>query len=243
MGIIDGFCVVSESYNDGIKPEELLSSMRENNIEKAVICPDNHSISVHNHNGNRYILTLVEKHPDQFIGFASVNPWYEQEAVTELEEALDHGCRGVYFNSLVQGFFIDDPLIYPLLAVCEKRKVPVSFNTGTPIQALPFQVLSLARRFSSVIFIIGHMGANDYLSDGLASAEQAKNIYLDTSLNMTCTFRSAWSKYADRMIFGSASPRSTQKFECKRIEEADIPEKEKQKILGENFLNVLEGRL
>jgi predicted TIM-barrel fold metal-dependent hydrolase len=45
------------------------------------------------------------------------------------------------------------------------------------------------------------------------------------------------------MIFGSASPRSTQKFEYKRMEEADIPEREKRKILGENLSNILGGRL
>src|SRR5215831_12417284 len=62
--------------------------------------------------------TLAEacrKHPDAFIGFASVDPWKGLTAVAELERsARDLGLRGLKLHPGRQAFFPNDRRFYPL---------------------------------------------------------------------------------------------------------------------------------
>lgn len=241
MKIIDGYCIVSETSTYGIRTEELLESMHMNGVNRAVIRCDDRCAAVANREGNSFVGRLISKHPESFYGYTMANPWYGQEAVEEIEYWLKSGFNGVCFNTLVQGFTINDDIVLPLIEICEKYNVPVYFSTGTPMQALPFQVLSLAKQYTKVNFIIGHMGANDYIGDSFASAEQASNIYLDTSLNLTYTMRNASKTFPEKMIFGSALPRSSQSFELKKLRQAVTDDYKLQKILSQNILSILGG--
>jgi uncharacterized protein len=241
MQIIDAFCVVGNSGRDCITPDELLKSMDENDIQKSIIVPRDCWTAVYNAEGNDFIAESYKKHPGRFFRFAVANPWYGQKAVTELSACLKEGFNGVYFKSTVQGFVINDEIVYPLLEQCEQFDVPVYFHTGTPALALPFQVLYLARRFPKVNFILGHMGAYDFVGDAYASAELEQNIYLDTSWGLTLFMRTVADKYSNQAVFGSGSPRSTQYFELNKMRDA-VGDKEKlNKIFGENILNILGG--
>lgn len=241
MKIVDAYCIVSEVDACGVSVDSLLESMDANAVDRAVIRCDNHCAAVSNYEGNSFVGNIISKYPDVFYGFAMANPWYGEKATEEIEYWLKSGFNGVCFNPLVQGFTINDEIVFPLIDICEEYNVPVYFTTGTPMQALPFQVLSLARRYPRVNFIIGHMGANDYIGDAFASAEQAPNIYLDTSLNLTYNMRVASKTFHDKMIFGSALPRSNQNFELKKLRQAVTDDCILKKILSQNILSILGG--
>ena len=242
MKIIDGICYVSRDRRPGLTGEQLLVSMDENKIDKAVLCCDGRYAAADFCEGNDYIHSLLQEHPDRFYGFATANPWFGTRALREVETRLRQGFHGLFFNPLCQGFMINDSIIEPFMALCEAYAVPVYFRTGTPVSAMPFLVLSLARKFPGVRFIIGQMGANDYIGDAFACVEQAENIYLDCSLNLTVNLRNASRLYADRMIFGSSSPRSLQEFELKKLRQGVTDETALRKILSENLLRILGGK-
>ena len=241
MRIIDAFCVVGNSNRDCINPDELLQSMNESNIDKSILFPQDSWTAVYNAEGNNFIADTFNKNHERFFRFAVANPWFGEQAVEELSRRLKDGFNGVYFKSTVQGFVINDEIVYPLIEQCEEFGVPVYFHTGTPVQALPFQVMYLARRFSKVNFIVGHMGAYDFVGDAYASAELERNIYLDTSWGLTTFMRTASDKFSDQAVFGSGSPRSTQQFELKKLRDAVSDKNKLSKIFTDNILSILGG--
>ncbi|HPY37338.1 MAG TPA: amidohydrolase family protein [Clostridia bacterium] len=242
MKRIDAHCVIGDFKRGATAPEAILEDMRLNGIDQAVIVPDDVCAAVDNAKGNEQIINAVERNPDKFIGFATVNPWYGEQAARMLKQYLKRGLRGVYFKSTVQGFMPDDEMLWPLLDICSEYKVPALFHTGTPVNALPFTVMTQALRYPNVDFILGHMGANDYLGDAYAAVRLCDNIYLETSLNLTLSIRAAVKTRAERVLFGSGSPRSRMDFEFKKLYEA-VPDSEKQElVLFRNMESILGGR-
>ena len=74
---------------------------------------------------------LVNAHPEQFIGFATVDPWKEDRAVAELERAVTQlGLKGLKLHPIHQAFFPDDTRFYPLYEKCAELGVPVLFHSG-----------------------------------------------------------------------------------------------------------------
>jgi len=100
----------------------------------------------------------------------------------------------------------------------------------------------LAREFPDLNFIMGHMGAYDFVSDYPRAIEGLRNIYLDTSLTLSNFIKAAVATAgADRVIFGSDAPRSTQKFELENVLRAlDDPEVLDQ-VLYRNINRLLGG--
>jgi predicted TIM-barrel fold metal-dependent hydrolase len=68
---------------------------------------------------NDYVADAVRRHPDVFVGYASVDPWKGTLAVEELERAVrELGLRGLKLHPGRQEFFPDDPRFAPLFARC-----------------------------------------------------------------------------------------------------------------------------
>lgn len=81
---------------------------------------------------NDFIASCVERHPDQFLGFASVDPLKGEAAIAEAERAVrDLGLRGFKFHPSAQGFAPNDRAFYPLFEAIAGLSVPALFHTGT----------------------------------------------------------------------------------------------------------------
>lgn len=165
--IVDGHCHLGHGRLKRQSADELLREMDRWGVDRAVICPVEEQIILHNHEGNLAMLEAMRAHPDRFVGFAVANPWYGEKAVEELRWALGEGLRGLKLDSARQGFFLCSPLVYPLLEVVAEWGLPVYCHTATPIYALPMQLRWLAAEFPQVPFIMGH-GA--FRTTGLTSS-------------------------------------------------------------------------
>lgn len=74
----------------------------------------------------------VARHPDAFLGFASVDPWKGKAAIAELRRAVtDLGLRGLKVHPSAQAFAPNDPRHYPLWETAADLGIPVLFHTGT----------------------------------------------------------------------------------------------------------------
>lgn len=72
-----------------------------------------------------FAATLQERHAS-LRAMAACNPFDGEAALRECERALDeHGFVGVATNSSVAGRGFDDPALEPLLALCERRGIPL----------------------------------------------------------------------------------------------------------------------
>ena len=81
---------------------------------------------------NDAVAACVERHPDAFLGFASVDPWKGKAAVAELRRAVtDLGLRGLKVHPSAQAFAPNDPRHYPIWETAVDLGIPVLFHTGT----------------------------------------------------------------------------------------------------------------
>ena len=68
----------------------------------------------------------VKKHPDRFIGLASLAPQSPREAADELERAVNElGFRGAKINSNIRGEYLDNQKYWVILERAEKLGVPI----------------------------------------------------------------------------------------------------------------------
>src|SRR5438552_1143743 len=72
---------------------------------------------------NDYVAGCVEKHPDAFVGFASVDPWKGKAAVAELRRAIaELGLRGLKLHPGCQQFEPNDRRFYDLYGTCVRSE-------------------------------------------------------------------------------------------------------------------------
>lgn len=240
MRIVDAHCHLGEGRYKKSDPASLIRSMDAAGIEKSVIVPVEEQITVYNEAGNELMLKAVSEYRDRLIGFGTVNPWYGAKGTDMIRRYLDRGLRGIKLNSAIQGFLMNDEIVYGVVEAAREYQVPIYFHTGTPIHALPFQLRDLALNYPEVNFIMGHMGAYDFGYNIIHASQGLDNIYLETSLNLSCSISHAIKEAgAKRVIFGSDSPRSTQKFELEKLLAACQDQEDLEKILAQNILSLL----
>jgi len=238
--LIDAHCHVGEGVHYQLMPEELLQQMDELGIDRAVLVPADRHIAVDNSEGNDFVLGAVERWPDRFLGFAVANPWFGERAVSELRRAVAAGLRGLKLDPTLQGFLLCDPLVHPLVEAAIDLSVPVYFHTGTPINALPLQLLELALCYPEGRFIMGHLGNTDYWLDVPGALDRAPNVWGEISPNLaTVVKRLTDAGFADRLLFGSDAPLTDLRLEVLKIHHWGISEGHRAGIMAENLLRLL----
>lgn len=243
MEKIDAHCHAGFGVEKTMDPVKLLSIMDKCQTKYAVIVPVDQYIAVYNEEGNDYIYSLMKAYPDRFGGFAAINPWYLDKGEKMLVKYLELGFSGLKLHPKMQGFKIFDKIVFPLIDICSQYNVPVYIHTGTMVSSEPFQLVELAGEYPEVNFIMGHSGNTDFWTDVAFSAQAAKNIYFETSHNLSSAIMSLIKNAGeDRVIFGSNMPRSHLEHEINKVEELNLSEVSKRKIYFSNIMKLLEGR-
>ena len=81
---------------------------------------------------NDEVADIVKTYPGRFIGFASVDPWKAERAISEMERAITElGMSGAKFHPGIQAFYPNDTRFYPLYEKITSLGVPALFHTGT----------------------------------------------------------------------------------------------------------------
>ena len=76
--------------------------------------------------GNDGLAEIVERHPDQFVGYSALLPMNVPEAaVREAERALANGANAVQIASNVNGRPLDEPEFWPIFEVIAKSGKPI----------------------------------------------------------------------------------------------------------------------
>lgn len=134
-----------------------------------------------------YVAEYVSAHPDDLIGFLSVDPtqpgWRD-----ELEQGhRDLGLRGIKLLSMYAGFRPSDRELDDLWAYATKHALPVLLHTGTtfvaqaPIECtLPRHLDDVAIRYPDVVIIMAHL-SHPYGGECAAVIRKHPNVYADVS--------------------------------------------------------------
>jgi predicted TIM-barrel fold metal-dependent hydrolase len=239
----DVHCTIGEGQDVPFNVSELLDIMDRYGIDKAVLSPSHQEMVVENRSGNDAILRHVNEHPDRFLGYATVNPWYGRKAEDELSRALEAGLSGVKFHPALQGFFpFDLQKLDPLMKIAESYRVPVYFHTGTPVFSQPLQVAELALHYPDIPFIIGRMGNTDFWIDTPHAFAMAENLYVDTPYTMPSNIARLAQIDINRILFSADLPYSHAGIELKKMSDIGLAPADLAKIGTENFKRLFGGK-
>ncbi len=175
---------------------------------------------------NDYVSEIVRAYPEQFIGFATVDPWKGAAAMEEVERAVTElGLRGLKLHPIHQAFYPDDTRFYPLYEKCQELGVPVLFHSGfgaagagmrggggfklkysRPIPGFD----DVAADFPDLTIIMAHP-AWPWIEEQIAVALHKPNVYIDLSgwaprFIPEALVHEADTRLRDKILFGSDYP-------------------------------------
>ncbi|HEV8192680.1 MAG TPA: amidohydrolase family protein [Ktedonobacterales bacterium] len=167
---------------------------------------------------NDTVADIVRRYPNQFVGFASVDPLKGDRAIAEIERAVrELGLSGAKFHPGVQAFYPNDRRYYPLFEKITELGVPALFHTGTSglganmpggggiklDYTRPIYLDSLATDFPELT-IIGAHPSWPWEQEMIAILQHKPNVYNDLS---------GWSpKYIVPALLHEAAGRLNAKF-------------------------------
>ncbi|MEP7287074.1 MAG: amidohydrolase family protein [Chloroflexota bacterium] len=239
-------------------PEEMYEKYKALDILGVIFEIDAETASGLPYVGNDYISNIVQKYPDQFIGFASVDPWKGKLAVQELERSVKElGLRGLKLHPTTQEFFPNDQHFYPLWQAASDLQIPILFHSGqtgvgsgTPggggyklKYSHPMLLDDVAADFPDLTIIMAHP-AVPWQEEQLAVALHKGNVYIDLSGWSPKYFRPILVQYIssllqDKALFGSDYPVLQPDRWLRDFENLDLKAEVRLKILMENAKKVL----
>jgi predicted TIM-barrel fold metal-dependent hydrolase len=208
---------------------------------------------------NDWIAELARRHPDQFIGFGTVNPNAGAAAVREARRCVEElGLRGFKFHPITQRFEANDSQYYPLWQTIAELGVPALFHTGqTGVGAgLPGQggvknkygrpypyFDDLAADFPNLTVIMAHPSF-PWVEEQLSVANVKRNVYIDLSGWSPKYFSPLLVQYCnsllqDKAMYGSDYPVITPDRWLRDFAEAPFRDEVRPKILLENAKRLL----
>ena len=200
---------------------------------------------------NRVVFELRKDHPDVVIALGRADHSEGQKALDYLERAVEeHDVRGLKQSYTIRA---SDPTLYPLIEKTIELKIPVLFHTFMGKPARPeragsypgetdvLELVDLARRYPEAMFIMAHYNLGDW-EYGIKAVKSVPNIYPCTcgsGVDTDSTEFGVREVGAERIIFGTDNCIYAS---LGKIHGADLSDRERQLVLGENLLELLTRR-
>ncbi|HEY3556666.1 MAG TPA: amidohydrolase family protein [Kribbella sp.] len=241
--IIDAHVRIGDSREASLDPAELLTTMDALGIDQAIVAPSERCIAYDNREGNEATAAAARESAGRLLAYAVANPWRGSAAIDELDRARDAGAVALAVDSVLQGFDLLDGLLDPLLDFAASVGWFVYVRTGTPANALPLPLASLARRRPELPVLMGKSGATDFWIDAVPALLHAPNLYGDTSYAPWDTVLSGFLAEpeigAERLVFSTDSPYTVPLAEVDRIRDWPVAPDQKAAVFGGNVAKLL----
>jgi uncharacterized protein len=136
--------------------------------------------------GNDAMAVIAEAEPQRVRWYVTVNPNHTAHALAEIEHGVARGAIGV---KLLASRRADDPLLDPICALAESKRLPVLHHIWQHrTREWPNQEISdgrdlvrLAARHAGVSFILAHLGGGGDWAHTLPAVRDAPNVFPDLS--------------------------------------------------------------
>lgn len=190
----------------------------------------------------------VQNHFSNIISFGSVHP-RSSDWETELNRILKLGLHGIKIHPDYQGFFLDDPIIFPVYESIEALGLPLMFHTGfdphSPkiIHGTPKMVRKIAESFPKLTIVAAHMGAFAFYSIPIDYYDGLDNLYFDMAIAERTIqperLKEIIDHYgADRVMFGTDSPWSDGSVDLPYLDRVGLTASQKEKVLSGTAVDV-----
>ncbi|WP_042354488.1 amidohydrolase family protein [Bacillus rubiinfantis] len=240
--------------------EEIAVEMDYGKIDRSILLP----LDLTTQSGgyivsNEEIKTIIDRYPNRFIGFASVDP-YREDALEVVEHAFkDLKLSGLKLHPAKQKFYPDDEKLWPIYQKCLEYDKPILFHAGLSWEpnsltkyAHPLHFERVAIEFPGLRICLAHF-AWPWVKEMMMLLIKYPNVYTDTSMLYLDSFEDFMNRifmkemdpltlernFSNQVLFGSNTPRFRAfKFKA-AIEALPFSETVKAKIFGENALAFL----
>lgn len=229
------------------RADEMLRCMDRAGVDRACVFNIFHARAAR---GNDETAAFVSAHPDRFIGFLYVTPYYPEEVEKELRRGADElGLRGIKIYPPHFSRPVDDPVWEPIFAFAHERRLPLISHTDgesplvRPNHGEPQMFVKWARRYPGAAIVLAHAGNSPMgRRSCIQAARSCPNVYIEI-----CT---SWRHFnsieelvdgagEERVLFGSDIPLMDPRIHVGRVKTADISEEARRKVLGENAARLL----
>ncbi|MHC4596061.1 MAG: amidohydrolase family protein, partial [Planctomycetota bacterium] len=169
---------------------------------------------------NKKLAEYVNKHREQMVGFAVVDPPKDKISVNNLKPITDKlGLKGTVLYCSVCGFHPANSRAMRFYESAQELGLPVFFHNGCHLgadavlsYAQPYLLDEVAREFAALKIIIGSMGA-PFVEQTLSMVAKHENVYADLTIRPS----NVWQVYnmivaanergvMDKLLFGSGFP-------------------------------------
>jgi len=202
--------------------EELLRSMEEQGVQRAVIFGFPWQKAEHFRRHNDYILESVHRYPDKLIGFCCFSPLSPQ-GPQEARRCLDAGLSGVGELAVYESGFSEKIMrsLHDVMGLCADCNVPVLLHTNEPVGhgypgKTPVQlgeIYTLLKRYPLNKIVLAHWGGGLFFYRLMKKevGDVLKNAWFDTAaspyLYAPQVYRVAGELLGfDKILFGSDYP-------------------------------------
>jgi predicted TIM-barrel fold metal-dependent hydrolase len=233
--------------------EKMLDAGRRAGIDKQVLIGDRDP------EGNERVRKLVDRYPDQIIGFARGIRSDPNSPATIAKYVVEHGFKGIKIHTEP-----DLPLnallaSYPIYAKAAELGVPVlihGFHEEEGLSAdlhtelgggaahFPVRLIGeLGKRYPDTTFIFAHAGM--MWDKAFQAAQPYPNVCLDMSgfdPERGIVEKAVAMLGAERVLFGSDAPGRIYAAQLAKVLYADISEADKELVLGGNAARLLNLR-
>ncbi len=168
------------------------------------------------------VAAYVSRHPDNLIGFLSLDPTQPGWQDEMIEGHQDLKLKGIKLLSMYAGFYPNDRRFDYLWEYATRHNLPVLLHTGTTFVAqapldctLPRHLDDVAARFPKVKIIMAHL-SHPYEGECVVTIRKHPNVYADCSAIHYRPFQLYHSlmllqEYGvwDKLLFGTDYPFTT----------------------------------
>ena len=215
---------------------------------------------------NEYVSEYANAHPDKLIGFASIDPNYENPRREIRRCVKELGLRGLKMGPTYQHFNPSMKKFDPIWETAQELGLPIVIHQGTtfvrnaPLKyALPILLEDIALRFPDLTVIVAHMG-HPWEESTIALIRKQPNFYSDVSALTPRPYRlyndlvlAMEYGVLDKLVFGSDYPvlspletmqglRSVNTF-AEGTNLPRIPEEKIEAIISKNAMNAVRSAL
>jgi predicted TIM-barrel fold metal-dependent hydrolase len=207
---------------------------------------------------NDDVLTAAGENPDVLIPFVSVDPTRGTAALEETRRLLaTGGVRGFKLHPPLQGFFPNDPAIYPWYDLVQETRLPVVFHTGHSGIGTgarggggvrlkfgdPMPIDDVAVDFPDMPIVMAHPSF-PWQDEAISVCLHKPNVFIDLSGWSPKYFSPTLVQYADtllrdKVLFGSDYPLITPDRWLKDFAGLPIRDEVRPKILKGNAVRLL----
>lgn len=236
LPVIDSHCHLGQSSDFYIIPksktDEVVAVMDRYGVDHALTF----SIGVASdpRAGNKLQYAAAAERPDKFTPLTFIHANFPQDWLAELEFGAANGCRGIKLITAYQG--IDENSVDWAVALDfakDRGWVALNHHWGAPERLDMW-----AERYPSITFIVGH-GFGCYAN----VAAKRPNVYISTCACFVPNFCSSFGELhklapVEKLLYGSDALDLDFGTGLGPIAYADIPERDKEMILGGNAVKL-----